>query len=105
MEYLYLLNQLGRVPFPIHKMGTWVGKTGNIDIIAQSSDRRNIVCLCNWDKPQLTMQMYEDMYETMQKAKIKSDHFYLFSAKAFEPDLLQRAAEDTRFELIDMNEL
>jgi len=82
MEYLSLLNQLGRVPFAIHKMGTWVGKTGNIDIIAQSSDRKNIVGLCNWDKPYLTMQMCEEMYESMQKARISSEHFYLFSARA-----------------------
>ena len=105
MEYLTLLDQLGRLPFAIHKMGTWVGKTGNIDIIAQSSDRRNIVCLCNWDQPLLTMDMCEDMYESMQKAKLDSENFYLFSAKSFEPALVAYAREDNRFELIDMNEL
>lgn len=47
MEYMMLLNQMGRMPFPVHKIGTWVGKTGNIDIIAQSTDRRNIVGLCS----------------------------------------------------------
>jgi hypothetical protein len=105
MEYLTLLNQVGRVPFPIHKMGTWVGKEGNVDIIAQSSDRQNIVGLCNWNRPQLTMQMCEEMYESMQKARINSEHFYLFSAQAFEPDLVAYARVDNRFELIDMNEL
>lgn len=105
MEYLTLLDQLGRLPFAIHKMGTWVGKTGNIDIIAQSSDRRNIICLCNWDQPLLTMDMCEKMYDSMQKAKLDSEHFYLFSAKAFEPALVRYAREDERFELIDMNEL
>ena len=105
MEYLQLLNQIGKVPFPIHKMGTWIGKTGNVDIVAQSSDRQNIVGLCNWKEPELTMQMCEDMYETMQKAKINSEHFYLFSAKSFEVDLVEHAKRDTRFELIDMNEL
>ena len=99
------MNQIGKVPFPIHKMGTWIGKTGNVDIVAQSSDRQNIVGLCNWKEPELTMQMCEDMYETMQKAKINSEHFYLFSAKSFEADLVEHAKRDTRFELIDMNEL
>lgn len=105
MEYLQLLNQIGRVPFAIHKMGMWVGKTGNIDIIAQSSDRRNLIGLCNWNQPYLTMQMCEEMYETMQKAKINSEHYYLFSAKAFEPELVEYVRKDSRFELIDMNEL
>lgn len=105
MEYMQLLEQVGRLPFAVHKMGTWVGKTGNIDIIAQSSDRRNIVCLCNWDRQQLTKAMCEEMYENMQKARINSEHFYLFSAKEFEPDLVEYAKMDDRFELIDMNEL
>ena len=86
-------------------MGTWVGKTGNIDIIAQSNDRKNIVGLCNWDKPMLTMQMCQNMFDAMEKARITSEHIYLFSAKAFEPSLVQKAKEDARFELIDMNEL
>jgi hypothetical protein len=105
MEYLMLLNQIGRVPFAIHKMGTWVGKEGNVDIIAQSTDRQNIVGLCNWEKPLLTMQMCEDMYESMQRARVQSEHFYLFSAKAFEPALVEYVRSDHRFELIDMTEL
>lgn len=105
MEYLLLLNQIGRTPFAIHKMGTWVGKTGNIDIIAQSSDRQNIVGFCNWDKPQMTMDMCEDMAVHMAEAKISSDHYFLFSATAFEPALMEYVKRDTRFELIDMNEL
>lgn len=105
MEYLSLLNQIRRLPFHISKMGTWVGKTGNIDIIAQSNDRKNIVGLCNWDKPMLTMQMCQNLFDAMEKARITSEHIYLFSAKAFEPSLVQKAKEDARFELIDMNEL
>ena len=51
------------------------------------------------------MDMCEEMYESMQKAKLDSKHFYLFSAKSFEPALVAYAREDDRFELIDMNEL
>ena len=105
MEYMMLLNQMGRMPFPVHKIGTWVGKTGNIDIIAQSTDRRNIVGLCNWDQPQLTSQMCEELYQNMEKAKIRSEHIFLFSATRFEPMLAEHAKTDDRFELIDMNEL
>lgn len=105
MEYLMLLNQVGRVPFPIHKIGTWVGKTGNLDIIAQSKDRQNIVGFCNWEKPQMTMAMCEEMAIAMEQAKIRSDHYYLFSARSFEPALTEYVKMDQRFELIDMNEL
>ena len=105
MEYLSLLNQIRRLPLAVTKMGTWVGKTGNIDIIAQSSDRQNIVGLCNWEKSELTMEMCKELFDSMNKAKITSKHIYLFSAKAFAPDVVEMAKADSRFELIDMNEL
>ncbi len=105
MEYLSLLNQIRRLPLVVTKMGTWVGKTGNIDIIAQSTDRQNIVGLCNWEREELTMDMCEELFDSMKKAKITSKHIYLFSAKAFAPDVVEMAKNDSRFELIDMNEL
>ena len=105
MEYLSLLNQIRRLPLVVTKMGTWVGKEGNIDIIAQSTDRQKIVGLCNWEKDELTMDMCTDLFASMKKAKIDSKHIYLFSAKAFAPEVVAMAKEDQRFELIDMNEL
>lgn len=104
-EYLMILNQMGQLPFSIHKVGTWIGKNGSIDIIAQSTDRRNIIGFCNWDKPLMTMQMCEDMALAMEKAKIESNHYYLFSATDFEPELKKYVTMDERFILIDMNEL
>lgn len=104
-EYLMILNRMGQLPFAIHKVGTWVGKIGNIDIVAQSSDRRNIIGFCNWDKPLMTMQMCEDMATAMEQAKLDSNHYYLFSATDFEPELKHYVTLDPRFVLIDMNEL
>lgn len=105
MEYLMILNQMHRLPFEIHKMGTWVGKTGNIDIIAQSTDRQNIIGFCNWNAPQMTMAMCEDMAAAMSQAKISSEHYYLFSATDFEPALKQYVLRDPSFVLVDMKEL
>lgn len=105
MEYLSLLNQIRRLPLVITKMGTWVGKTGNIDIIAQSADRQNIVGICNWKEEELTLAMCKDLFDSMTKAKITSKHVYLFSAKSFSDDVRELARIDKRFELIDMNEL
>lgn len=105
MEYLSLLNQIRRLPLVVTKMGTWVGKTGNIDIIAQSADRQNIVGICNWEKEEFTLTMCKDLFDSMTKAKITSNHIYLFSAKAFSADVIELARIDKRFELVDMNEL
>lgn len=105
MEYLELLNMVEKLPIRIHKAGTWVGKTGNIDIIAQDSARNNLIGLCNWSKPQLTYEMCEKLFDTMKKAKLKSDHYYLFSAKSFDEELLEKAKEDERLVLVDMTQL
>ena len=105
MEYLLILNKMDKLPLKIHKVGTWVGKTGNIDIIAQSSDRQNIIGFCNWNEPEMTMEMCEQMASAMSKAKLSSDHYYLFSATAFEQALVHYVTLDPRFVLINMNEL
>jgi len=105
MEYLSLLNQIRRLPLVVTKMGTWVGKTGNIDIIAQSADRQNIVGICNWEKEEFTLSMCKDLFDSMTKAKITSNHIYLFSATSFSPDVVELSKLDKRFELVDMKEL
>lgn len=105
LEYLELLNMVEKLPIKIHKAGTWVGKTGNIDIIAQDSARNNLIGLCNWSRPELTYEMCEKLFDTMKKAKLKSDHYYLFSAKSFDQELLDKAKEDQRLVLVDMTQL
>lgn len=105
MEYLELLNMVGKLPIRIHKAGTWVGKTGNIDIIAQDSARNNLIGLCNWSRPELTYEMCEKLFDTMKKAKLKSDHYFLFSAKSFDEELLEKAKGDERLVLVDMTQL
>ena len=104
-EYLELLNLVDKLPIRIHKAGTWVGKTGNIDIIAQDSARNSLIGLCNWSKPQLTYEMCEKLFDTMKKAKLKSGYYYLFSAKSFDDELLEKAKEDKRLVLVDMTQL
>ena len=105
MEYLGLLGLVGKLPLQLAKMGTWVGKEGNIDIIAQNPIRQNMVGLCNWEKPLLTMEMCEELFASMQKARIKAEYYFLFSAKGFDPSVKEMAEKDPRFILVDMNEL
>jgi hypothetical protein len=105
MEYVGLLNLIGKLPMKISKMGTWIGKEGNIDIIAQNSVRENIVGYCNWNQPEFTMEMKEALLKSMKQAKIDAKYFFLFSAKGFSEEIKKLAEEDTRYILVDMNEL
>lgn len=105
MEYLRLLDMVGKLPLKISRIGTWVGKEGTIDIIAQNEVRQNMVGLCNWDKPVFTMEMCEKLFSSMKLAKIKAEYYFLFSASRFDDTLTELAKKDKRFILVDMNEL
>ena len=105
MEYLGLLGMVGKLPLKIARMGTWVGKEGNIDIIAQNEIRQNMVGLCNWQEPKLTMEMCEALFLNMKRAKIGAEYYFLFSAQGFAPEVTAMAERDKRFVLVDMNEL
>lgn len=105
MEYLGLLGVVGKLPLKVTKMGTWIGKEGTIDIITQNEVRQNMVGLCNWEKPELTMEMCQELFSNMKKAKIKAEYYFLFSAKGFAADVAAMAESDKSFILVDMNEL
>lgn len=104
-EYLTLLNRIGKLPIDIHRIGTWVGKKGNIDIVAQNSVRESIVGICNWSEPYMTRTAGEALLDNLKQAKISAKYLYMFSAREFAEDLKQMAEEDKRFVLIDMKEL
>ncbi len=105
MEYLELMSMVNQLPIKIHKVGTWIGKQGTIDIIAQNSVRENIVGLCNWSERVLTDEMYEQLLINMEQAKIRAKKYYLFSAGEFDVMIRKRAKENPDIVLIDMNRL
>ena len=105
MEYLELSSAIHQLPVTISKMGTWIGKKGNIDIIAQDKIRNTIVGSCSWSEDCFTYEMYEQLLLRLKDAKVKSEYCYLFSAKAFEPRLLEAAKNDPHIVIVDMNEM
>ncbi len=105
MEYLELQDMAKKLPLQIHKMGTWVGKKGNIDIIAQNSVRENIICLCSWSEQKMTFEMCQRLFTSMEQAKVTANFYYLFSANGFEEDLKEIASQEQRIILVDMGEM
>lgn len=104
-EYLELLNLHEKLPIKAVKLGTWIGKQGNIDIVMQNAERQNIVAICNWSKEELTDTMCEELLYSLKQAKIKAEQYYLFSARSFDEAIQKRAKEKPEFILIDMKEL
>ena len=51
------------------------------------------------------MEMCNDLLKNMEKAKIKAEFYFLFSAQGFSEEIKRLAEDDKRFVLVDMNEL
>lgn len=105
MEYMNLMSKAGRLPITISKIGTWVGKDGTIDMIAQNLVRENIIGICNWAEEEMTYASYQKLEELLKQARIHAGYYFFFSGKSFEPALVQKAQSDDRITLIDMTDL
>ena len=104
-EYLHLLNMVGQLNIKLTKIGTWVGKEGTIDVIGQSSNRENVVGICNWTDKSMGYERYEELLESMKMARINANTIFLFSATQFDSKLVQLSKENNTVVLVDMTEL
>ena len=93
------------MPITLTKMGTWVGKSGTIDIIGQNAQRENVVGICNWKEDELSYDSYRNLQAQMKKAKITAKVVYLFSAKQFDEEIRELAKDNPQIVLVDMTEL
>lgn len=104
-QKLVELSKAGRLPIKVAKSGEWVGKMGNIDLIAQDSEEQTLLVLCNWDKPMMTYEEYEGLLLCARKAKINTDHIYLYSAARFDEKLHLEAKVKHNLKLIPAADL
>ncbi len=104
-EYLHLLNMVDQLPIKLVKIGTWLGKEGTIDVIGQSSNRENVVGICNWTDKSMGYETYEKLLESMKQARISAVTIFLFSATKFDDKLVQLSQENKSVVLVDMTEL
>lgn len=104
-QYIEKWNKLGMLPFKVDKIGEWVGKFGNIDLIAQNENGNTIAGICNWDKPMMHYDDYEWLLFCIKKAKLRADYIYLFSASRFDEKLNLEAKVKQNLKLISMDEM
>lgn len=102
-EYMEYLNIRGELPFVYTKTGEWVGKVGNIDIVAQDEAGHTLIGLCSWETPVMPYEDYEWLAFCARKAKLSANHVYLFSASRFDDKLVQEAEERKGLHLVDLN--
>lgn len=104
-EYLALLSQSGRLPIKCEKLGSWVGKNGTIDIMAEDNDGKMLLGLCSFPDRTMTDKDYRKLLSVMKQARVKADYIYLFSAGGFDDGLEELAQEQVNIELVRLSQL
>ncbi len=83
-------------------VGEWLGKKGNIDIVATDGRGAVGVAACVYTR-EMKYEDYEWLLFSMKRAKLVSKDIRLYSEKGFEAALLQ-AAEDGKVKLCSIQE-
>lgn len=104
-EFLSLLNQMGRLPFKSSRIGEWVGKKGNIDVVMQNDDEDSIVAFCNWKKELITIKDYKNYLSIASDARIHPDYMIILARGEFDKALSDLTKEVDNIMLIQASSL
>lgn len=104
-EHMEKENEEKKLPFVYDRAGEWVGKEGNIDMIAQDEEAHTILVLCNYEKPIMSYEDYERLLYCASKARLRVDFIYLYSIGRFDEKLYLEAKVKKNIALVSMSEL
>ena len=104
-EHLEELNEEGSLPFVYERVGEWVGKVGNIDVVAQDDKANTLLVHCNYDKPMMPYEEYEKLLFCAKKAKLEAGFVYLYSIGKFDERLSLEARVKDNLTLVSLKEL
>lgn len=94
-----------KLPIGIDRIGEWVGKSGNIDVIAQDETGKTLVAYCNWERSVMQYEDYEKLLSNIEKAKLGADTIYLFSIQRFDEKLSLEAKMKKNLKLISLEDM
>ena len=100
-RYLLIESKENRLGFHITKIGSWFGKIGNIDIIAQDDFEHTICCMCYFSKNKMSYSDYEWNNYCISQAKLNCDKLYLFSPSSFDEKLIKEGSSNENLILVE----
>ena len=98
-------NRQGELPFSVGRVSRWVGKMGNIDVIAQNEDGRTLIGICSYERAAMPFEDYEWLLFCAKKARIRTDFIYLFSLGRFDEKLQLEARIKKNLKLVCLDEM
>lgn len=99
-EYVRREAAKGQFPFEISAMGEWVGKTGDIDVVAQSETGETLLAVCACEREKFPYEDYEWLLFLAGQARLRTDHIWLFTDREFDERLAAEAREKENLSLI-----
>lgn len=103
-QHLAKLNDRHKLPIELDSVGEWIGKMGELDIVAQDEEGHTLIGLCNWEKP-MTYEDYENLLVYAKKARINADYIYMYTAFRFDEKLNLEAKIKTNLKLVQITDL
>ncbi|MBD5488805.1 MAG: ATP-binding protein [Lachnospiraceae bacterium] len=103
-QHLTKMNNRHKLPIDFDIVGEWIGKAGELDIIARDEDGRTLIGLCNWERP-MTYEDYEELLGYAKKAKINADYVYMYTAFRFDEKLNLEAKVKPNLKLVQISDM
>lgn len=104
-EYLELLSEYEKLPYKIHKLGSWYGKDGQIDIIGETTKKEIIFGKCKWSQEVMNEEDFMEVLNLMIQAGIEPDYYFLFSKNGFTNGLEVKARGISNMTLMSLKDM
>lgn len=104
-EYLSILNESGALVINAVRSGEWQGKSGNIDIILQDENGKNILGFCPVSMKDAGVQEYTSCLKTIRASGLSADEIYIFSAAGFSDELKAMSISEGNIKLVSLEDL
>lgn len=105
MAYMNQQNSDDLLPYKFTRSSEWVGKVGTIDGIMEDDENHVMVSFCKYENVLTTYEDYEWNLFCLEKAKLKPEYIYLFTAKGFEESVELEAKTKKNLILIHLNQM
>lgn len=102
LEFLDILNRMGKLAGSLNYKGRWYGKKGDIHII-YGNDDYNIIAQVYTGPGSVPAEACEELVENAGLAGIKPDTIYMFSENGFSKELIEKSG--TNLILIKISDL
>jgi AAA+ ATPase superfamily predicted ATPase len=104
----FLLTRAQNLPFVISQIGQWWGKEAQIDIVALSPDKTELIAgSCKYRNKTTALGVLTELkeYTAVLGGNYKKTYYYIFSKGVFSSALMDAAKSDTSVRLISLDEI